>query len=118
MNARGRTTIGLAAAVACALTAAQASAQADAQHEPHGVPLTPPPLVSPSPGDERTPAAQPSSGSAGLALMVVLVGPLGFVLGGATAASTPGNVAVPFIPTPRWHPLAPAVEQRPTGGAE
>jgi hypothetical protein len=41
--------------------------------------------------------------------MGLLVGPLGFALGGLTAVSITGNVAVPFTPTAGIQPLAPAV---------
>lgn len=115
-SARVRIAIALTAAITCASTVAPASARAEEQQAPHGLPLTPPPLESANPRYERTPTAQPPSSSAGFALMAVLFGPLGFSLIGTIAASTPGNVAVPFTPTPRLYPRAPAIEQRPMGG--
>lgn len=108
--------IALAVSLTSALAAAPAGAQAQ-PHEPLGLPLTPPPLESANPRYQATPTARPS-GSAGFALLAVFAGPLGLVLGGLAAVSTPGNVAVPFTPTPRLHPLAPAVEPRPTGAPE
>jgi hypothetical protein len=106
--------IALAVAVTSVLAAAPASARAE-PHEPVGLPLTPPPLESSNPRYEGTPTAQPAprSGSAGFGFVGVLVAPLGFALGGLSASSTPGNVAVPFTPTPRLHPLAPAPGERP-----
>jgi hypothetical protein len=97
--------IALAVAVTSVLAAAPASARAE-PHEPVGLPLTPPPLESSNPRYEGTPTAQPAprSGSAGFGFVGVLVAPLGFAL---------GNVAVPFTPTPRLHPLAPAPGERP-----
>lgn len=79
--------------------------------------MTPPPLESSNPRYETAPKAQPS-GSAGLVLLFVLVGPLSLALGGTIAAATPDNIAVPFTPAPRLHPLAPAVEQRSTSASE
>jgi hypothetical protein len=106
-------------AVAVVVSLASATATATAQTGPEddaGLPLTPPPLQSSNPDYEATPAAPPC-GSAGFALLVAIVGPVGLALGGVTAASASGNVAVPFTPTPRARPLAPAVE-RPAGPSE
>ncbi len=105
--------VALAVAVAFALTTVPASAQARPQEE-HGLPMTPPPLERSNPRYETAPEAQPS-GSPGLVLLFVFVGPLGLALGGPIAAATPGTV---FTPTPRLHPLAPADEQRSTGASE
>jgi hypothetical protein len=104
----GSKLVALAFTIPSTLAAVPAGAQARPQ-EPEGLPLTPPPLESAQPLYEGTPTgAQPSTteptGSAGFALMGVLIGPLGFALGGLSSASTTGNVAVPFSPTPRQAP--------------
>ena len=115
-SARVRTIV-LAGSVASALTTAPAMAQAPADQD-LGVPLTPPPLESPNPGDENPPSAQ-SPGSAGVALLTALVGPLGLALGGTTTAAAASTGAVPtFTPTPRLHPSAPSVGRGSTGASE
>jgi hypothetical protein len=104
--------LALSLLIPSALVALPAGAQIRPR-EPTGVPLTPPPLEEAQPLYEGTPTgAQPStsepSGSAGFALMGILVGPLGFALGGLSSTSAP-NGAVPFTPATRFQPLAPAV---------
>ena len=101
-------TMALAVSLSAASTTALARAQPPA-HEDVGLPTTPPPLESSGPLDEDATTPQPSE-SAGVAVFVGLLGPLGLALGGVSTA-----VGVTSIEAPRLHPLAPAVEPRQTG---
>jgi hypothetical protein len=99
--------LAISVAYAFATAPALAQSQPHEEHEETGLPRTPPPLESSNPNYEATPSAQPS-GSTGLALMAALFGPLGFALGGLSAAAASGDVSS----SSTFDPLAPGGQQR------
>lgn len=104
----------LAVSVTYAATTAPALAQARPDEET-GLPTTPPRLESSNPNYEATPPTQPS-GSAGLALITGLFGPLGFALGGlSVVVVTSDSIGSPATTV---HPVAPAVVPHPSGLSE
>jgi len=105
----GKVALATALVSAVAAVAPRAGAQAR-PHQDFELPTTPPPLEASDPLYEREPPKP--RGSAGLALVTVLVGPLGLALAGLAAVTSGGEVALPFTPTPRNRSLQPASQRR------
>jgi hypothetical protein len=97
--------IALAVAATVAVTSAPASAQSQHHDDDWALPLTPPSPESSNPRYERTPTTH-SPGSAGLALLVLCVAPIGIALGGSSFAAAPDNIAspLPMLEVPRVAP--------------
>ena len=95
-------------AIAYAFATAPALAQTQPQEDGE-LPLTAPPLESANPNYEATPSAQPS-GSTGLSLMAALFGPIGFALGGLSAAAASGDISSSWTSS---HQATPGIERRP-----
>jgi hypothetical protein len=87
--------IALAVAATVAVTTAPASAQPRPHDDDWALPLTPPSPESSNPRYERTPTAR-APGSAGLALLVLCVAPIGIALGGSSFAAAPDNIVSPL----------------------